>query len=209
MSIQLKSYQAVLFDMDGTLFLTESLHELATKNLLSHYQLEHLLPSWDEFTGENDYKIYRKLKLHELTPLTQEEFIKIKMQLIEEHVQNLSKHERQKLWVPGMLTILQEVKAKKIPRAVVTSSPREMAQFFLNLLNVREDFDTVVALEDVATPKPSPAPYLMAMRFFQVKPQEVLIFEDSPVGLEAAHASGAKVIAINDSLNSLATLAAD
>lgn len=49
---------------------------------------------------------------------------------------------------------------------------------------------------DVKQGKPSPEIYLKTMETLEVKPEEVLIFEDSPVGFQAAKDSGAKYIPV-------------
>lgn len=72
-----------------------------------------------------------------------------------------------------------------------------------NLLNAlthigaTEDFDLILAGEDVKEGKPSPEIYNTVMQRLGVLPSETLVFEDSSVGLQAAQAAGAHYIKIN------------
>lgn len=66
----------------------------------------------------------------------------------------------------------------------------------LNFIGATDDFDLILAGEDVNEGKPSPEIYNTVMSRMDVSPNETLIFEDSSVGLQAASASGAHFIQI-------------
>lgn len=81
--------------------------------------------------------------------------------------------------------------------AVASTARRQNLENALRHINAIDDFDLVLAGEDVAAGKPSPEIYLTVMKRFNISPCETMIFEDSPVGLEAAQASGAGLINVN------------
>jgi sugar-phosphatase len=54
----------------------------------------------------------------------------------------------------------------------------------------------LLAAEDVAEGKPAPDGYLVAARLLGVDPAECVVAEDTPPGLQAGRASGAKVLAL-------------
>ena len=60
--------------------------------------------------------------------------------------------------------------------------------------------DFIIANEDVVNNKPNPDCYLLAISSLQLKPEECLIVEDSPKGLEAAYDTGAHVLEVENSL---------
>ena len=66
----------------------------------------------------------------------------------------------------------------------------------LNHIGAADDFDLILAGEDVKEGKPSPEIYNTVMRRMGLSPDQTLIFEDSPVGLQAAEAAGAHYIKI-------------
>lgn len=80
--------------------------------------------------------------------------------------------------------------------AIASTARRENLMNAVNNLGISESFDLIYAAQDVKQGKPSPEIYLNAMHKLGVNPDEVLIFEDSPVGFEAAKASGAKYIQV-------------
>ena len=67
------------------------------------------------------------------------------------------------------------------------------------LIHIRalHDFDFILAGEEVLQGKPSPEIYLSVLRYFNAKPSEALVFEDSEVGIQAAEAAGINYIVID------------
>lgn len=57
-------------------------------------------------------------------------------------------------------------------------------------------FDIIIGNDEVAEAKPSPEIYLTAFSRLGVKPEEVVIVEDSPHGVKAAEDSGARVLKV-------------
>lgn len=82
--------------------------------------------------------------------------------------------------------------------AIASTARRENLINAIDYLGIADSFDLIYAADDVKQGKPSPEIYLNTMSHFGLKPQETLIFEDSPVGFEAAKASGAKTIRVTN-----------
>jgi sugar-phosphatase len=79
--------------------------------------------------------------------------------------------------------------------AVVTSGGRQLA--LLRLQHVGLPVPTVLlAAEDVNEGKPSPEGYRLAARHLGVEPTECVVIEDTPAGIKAGRAAGAKVLAV-------------
>ena len=83
------------------------------------------------------------------------------------------------------------------PRAIATSSTREQAtrKFAASAL---PPFAHVVTVDDVARPKPAPDPFMLAARLLGVDPARCLAFEDSDTGAQSAYAAGMTVVQIPD-----------
>ena len=84
------------------------------------------------------------------------------------------------------------------PLGLVTSTGREGAHHKLGLAGIAHHFRTVVTFDDVQHPKPAPEPYLLAAERLGVDPARCLVFEDSDVGAEAAHRAGCVVVQVPD-----------
>jgi len=58
-------------------------------------------------------------------------------------------------------------------------------------------FEIITPRQKTHLPKPNPSPYFTTMRQLALKTSEVLIFEDSPTGLQSARATNANVIKVD------------
>jgi HAD superfamily hydrolase (TIGR01509 family) len=96
---------------------------------------------------------------------------------------------------PGATELLPLI---TLPMALVTSSGRTGAHHKLGLAGLTAHFREIITFEDVTTPKPAPEPYLLAAERLGVMPARCLVFEDSDIGAEAAHRAGCTVIQIPD-----------
>ena len=85
-----------------------------------------------------------------------------------------------------------------LPLAIVTSTGRPGAHRKLALAGIAGVFRHVVTLDDVAAPKPAPEPYLLAASLLGLPPGRCLVFEDSETGAEAAHRAGCVVVQVPD-----------
>lgn len=100
--------------------------------------------------------------------------------------------------VPLKAGALDLLSAIALPKALVTSTGREGAQWKLDRAGLTPHFATVVTFHDVTAPKPAPEPYLLAADRLGVDPSRCLVFEDSDVGAEAAHRAGCVVVQVPD-----------
>jgi beta-phosphoglucomutase-like phosphatase (HAD superfamily) len=96
---------------------------------------------------------------------------------------------------PGARDLLPALTA---PLAIVTSTGRTGAHHKLGIAGISQAFTHVVTLDDVRAPKPDPEPYLLAASLFGVAPSRCLVFEDSETGAEAAHRAGCVVVQVPD-----------
>lgn len=96
---------------------------------------------------------------------------------------------------PGAAELLSLLRQ---PLAIVTSTGRRGAHHKLAIAGIAEAFTHVVTLDDVSAPKPAPDPYLLAASLFGVAPERCLVFEDSETGAESAHRAGCVVVQVPD-----------
>ena len=102
-------------------------------------------------------------------------------------------------WLPGAADLLRAVDAAGLRSALVTTTPRRVAD--LVLASIRADlggdpFDVTVCGDEVPARKPDPAPYLQAMAALDVEPAECVVVEDSQVGIASGLAAGAAVLGV-------------
>ena len=108
--------------------------------------------------------------------------------------------------MPGVTELLDRLREQQIPCAIVTSSgPDFVAQVF-GPHRLLERFQFVLTCDDVKHGKPCPDVYELAAKRFGIKPVEMIVLEDSPNGLRAAIAAGARCIVVPHPLTPLAKL---
>jgi HAD superfamily hydrolase (TIGR01509 family) len=182
--------KAVIFDLNGTILDDEDnytdafryvLHLLGveTGNDFTHTRGVGVKENWIDFKLR--YNIKTKKSLDELVSLTQKaylkEFDKVKLR-------------------KGFLKFVKNLKLLGIKTAIATSNDYSMVEKFFDKFGLEEYFDVVTSSEEVSLNKPSPQIFLLTAEKLGVEPYECLVFEDSEVGVEAAHLAGMAVVGI-------------
>ena len=96
--------------------------------------------------------------------------------------------------VPGLINFLMELKEHQVPMAIGTSAPYSNVAFVLEKTNTRQFFEAILDDKKVTLGKPHPEIYLKAADAIKIPPQQCIVIEDSPSGIEAGKRAGAKVI---------------
>lgn len=87
--------------------------------------------------------------------------------------------------------------AALVPVGIVTTGVRQVLDEVLDAAGLTHHVAFTVTAEDVSRTKPDPEGYLLALeRLGGVPAGEVLVFEDTPVGVQAAHAAGMRCVAV-------------
>jgi pyrophosphatase PpaX len=184
-------WEAVLFDLDGTLIDTNELimcsfeHVFETAGIPPWTREQMIpymgLPLWEQlrrFSGREDVhdlvKIYRKF--------------------------NLYHHDRFVRAFPGLKETLFALHQAGVRLGVVTSKMRYTSELGLSLFGVLHMFESFVTIEDVRFPKPHPEPVRLALRQMGLMPVQALMVGDSPADLMSANAAGVDVAAVGWSL---------
>ncbi len=81
---------------------------------------------------------------------------------------------------PNVVPTLISLKEMNLKLAIVTDAPKLKAYMRLLELGIIDFFDTVVAFEDTGEVKPSPKPFMKAMRIMKIKPHESIFIGDNP-----------------------------
>jgi len=99
---------------------------------------------------------------------------------------------------PGILELLSWLEEQDIPKAVATSTQRQIALHHLKQADLLERFAFTICGDDIAHPKPAPDIYQAAAARLGHAPSQCIVFEDSDFGVTAAHAAGCRVIMVPD-----------
>ncbi len=186
--------KAVFFDMDGVLFNSMPYHADAWHQAMKEYGMS--LSKEEAYmhegrTGAGTINIVSlRDRGHEATPDEIEEIYATKSRLFN---QNPPAQPMEGAW-----NVLQQVKANRLKRVIVTGSGQLS---LLDRLNTHfPDMFTrelMVTAFDVKFGKPHPEPYLMALQKSQVTRDEAIVIENAPLGVQAAKAAGLFTVAVN------------
>ena len=178
----MKKIEAVLFDMDGVIFDTESIYLDIWTKVFESYGYKMTKDVYISVMGrgrKNVIKTFVDLYGQDL-PIIQmykEKDGKL-MQVIDKGQVPM------KVGVKEILTFLKENGYKV---ALATSAKRERAMKQLKMANIKELFDCIVCGDEVINAKPNPEIFLKAAEELSVKPENCIVIEDSPAGIESAY----------------------
>lgn len=182
--------QAVVFDLDGLMFNTEDVFDLAGDELLRRRGLRMTDEIRNQMLGRRPHEAFRNLL--DLTGMREsiEDLITeswgIFSALLDEHLQPM----------PGLFELLAHLEARTLPKGVATSSPRAYMEGILGRFDLLPRFPLTLTSEDVERGKPQPDIYLKAADRLGISPGEMLVLEDSEAGTKAASAAGAVIISV-------------
>lgn len=175
---------ALLFDLDGTLTDTDTLHLQAFRDLLFEHDGREL--STAEFeskvSGRANQALFADL-FPERSPAERQALADRKEALFRERSPNLKP-------LPGLLGVLEHARRLKLGLCVVTNAPRLNAEHMLRAMGLDRAFDHVLVAEELSRAKPDPLPYLTGLQRLGAEAAHALAFEDSLPGVTAANAAG-------------------
>jgi beta-phosphoglucomutase family hydrolase len=181
--------KAVLWDMDGVLVDTAPFHYQAWRELfagLGHPLSEREFRS--TFGLRND-DILRTV-LGSMPSERLREMGRRKEELFREAIRGKAEP------LPGAISLLNRMRAAGMKTAVVSSAPRLNVETLLDALELADAFDTLVAEEDAERGKPDPQGYQVAAERLGMTPEECVVIEDAPGGVEAAKRAGMRCIGL-------------
>ncbi|MBM4152633.1 MAG: HAD family phosphatase, partial [Kiritimatiellaceae bacterium] len=186
----LDDYKAFLFDLDGTLINSEKYHAdgfaYAVK-MVSGYSLT-ATERREFFESHTD--LFAPI-------LAQRHGLSLDPKALTEHKRNhVQKNFKVELFA-GVPAFIEKWR-KTMRMALVSNSPRSFVKQALVEAGLIDLFELVITADDVAKRKPDPEMYFLALKTMKLKPEDVLVFEDSPAGVTAAQAADCPVIMIEN-----------
>lgn len=182
-------YDAVVFDLDGTLVDTEPLCYAGGVEATRAIGLDVPLSFFEGLTGIDDRTTLRLIEERWGVTLDAAAF------LADWDRRNAAHFAADGIpLLDGVEEVLDRVAALGLPLALATSSRRGPAEEKLRWAGLEGRFATVVTVDDVAAAKPAPDPYVLAAQRLGVEPSRCLAFEDSAAGAASAHAAGFRVV---------------
>jgi len=181
-----------LFDLNGTMVDDMEFHVKAWYGILNDDLKANM--TWEEVRkhmyGKNSELFIRVFGDNHFTD---EEMNRWSMEKEKRYQQNYLPHLK---LINGLDEFLKTAKQNHIKMAIGSAAIPFNINFVLDNLHIRDYFDAIVSAEDVAISKPHPETFLKAARLLNAKPENCIVFEDAPKGVEAAMDAGMKSVVL-------------
>jgi HAD superfamily hydrolase (TIGR01509 family) len=180
----------VIFDHDGLMVNSEEVVFAALRTIFGRYGHEFV---WDYYVTSVGLPVAESIAmfLRDLPiPLAVESFTTERNALVAEYFTT-----RLEL-MPGLLPLLEMLRARGIPMAVATSATREHLSRNLERFELADYFQAAVCIDDVRRGKPHPDLILEVLARTGCAPKDALMLEDAPLGVEAARRAGVFCVAV-------------
>ena len=186
---------AFIFDMDGTIVDNMAFH---TDSWLAFFARRGKTYDPDAFFRETAGAQGREILRERLGPDIPEDEIAVLAQ--EKDVLYRDMYRPHRRAIEGFEGFVARARADGVKLAVATSAPPANIVFTLDELDLRRHFDAVVGAADVARGKPHPDVFLKAAERLGADPADCIVFEDAPMGVEAARRAGMRAVVITTTL---------
>jgi HAD superfamily hydrolase (TIGR01509 family) len=182
--------RALVFDMDGTIVDNMRYHDAA----------------WAEWYGRHGLTFDADVHFHSTAGRTAAETFErlIPGSTAADHA--LWSAEKEALYhesygphvaeLAGLSALLDAADAGGLKLAVATAAPPVNIAFILDRLDLRRRFGAIASPSMGLRGKPHPDIFLKAAELLDVQPEACLIFEDAPLGVEAARRAGMQAVAV-------------
>ena len=166
---------AFLFDLDGTLVITDEIYYNAWSKILFKYNIiltEEIFKKYIQ--GNND--TYVKNNLLPNINITISELAKLKDDLFIQNINDIK-------IIDGVYDILTNIKSQGHKLCIVTNCNKSVSNKIIKFINIDKFIDFIISNDDCKFGKPNKEPYQKAIDIYNINNNKCFIFEDSKTGL--------------------------
>lgn len=185
-----RTYKAFLFDLNGTMIDDMHYHIQAWHRILNALGAN-ISP---ERTKEECYGKNGEL-LERIFPGVYTDEEKARMGLEKERAYQ-QQFGPQLKFIDGFEQFLRSAHGQGIKTAIGSAAITFNIDFVVDGLSIRHLIDAIISADDVHHSKPHPETFLKCAEALSVAPEDCLVFEDAPKGVEAAQNAGMDCVVI-------------
>lgn len=185
-------FDAILWDMDGTLVDTERVVWIVMREAFSDVVSIDLPEAvFMQLLGQSEADFFREMAArYDLSP---DDVDRINTAFNDLYVPKLRD-------VPPLTCAVERVRegASLLPQAIVTGSNTRQAETVCETLGIGECFQFILSCDDYDHGKPNPEPYLATAKRLGIDASRCLVIEDSPSGIQSGVDAGMTVVAVKE-----------
>lgn len=182
-----RRFDAVAWDIDGTLVDSEPLHHRALVAVSAGFGVDLSDLAEQAFRGVHMNDVWRILRPRWPSDLDERDWLDAINDWYVSHCAAL-------VAVEGARKTVTSLARRGVPQVCVSNSSRSVVDANLEALGVDGIVAFSISLDDVAAGKPDPEPYARAAKRLAIEPQQLVAVEDSPSGARSAHDAGLFVV---------------
>jgi beta-phosphoglucomutase-like phosphatase (HAD superfamily)/dTDP-glucose pyrophosphorylase len=186
LNVYINNTHACLFDLDGTLVLTDMIYYNVWCKILLQYNITLTNEMFNTFIqGNNDTYVLNTLLKNINISLT--DLSRLKDDLF---IANINKIQI----VDGVYNALQHIKSFGHKACIVTNCNKRVSNEIIKHINITHLIDFIISADDCVNGKPHSEPYMSAIHKYNIKNNKCFVFEDSKTGLLSGNGVNAKLI---------------
>lgn len=169
-----------LFDLDGTIILTDNIYYNIWTEILSTYNIKLTNDIYNEYIfGNSDSTVVSTL----LNNYDNIDITNLSIKKDELFIKNINEIKL----IDGVVEFIKQVKKEGHKLSIVTNCNRKVCEYILKQINIHDIIDTIIIGNECVNSKPYPEPYQTAIDYFNSTSEKAIIFEDSKTGLLSAN----------------------
>ncbi|MGM0436861.1 MAG: HAD family hydrolase [Bacillota bacterium] len=185
--------KAVIFDMDGVIIDSEPLHYEVNKEIFSELNIVVSEKEYNSYIGTSNHEMWEEIvKKHNLDKKASD-LASLQQQKNLEHVINGELE-----LMDNVKELLDDLKNSNINLALGSSSPKKLINKVINNFNIKDYFKIIRSGENVDDGKPAPDLFLKISEELNIKPENIVVIEDSHNGVKAAKNAGMNCIGFSN-----------
>lgn len=188
--------KALIFDMDGTLIISQHFHADALAKTFKEYGIEYTREEdQKKFSGKRSKVICEAVFKEHGKSTTEEDITTCANQKKKYYDEIIASAEIPQ--VPGIIQLLKKATNKKLSIAIASGNKQDAAKKLLERSKIGDHwFQKIVTQEQVQNTKPAPDLFLLAAKELSTAAENCIVFEDALNGVKAAKAANMFCIAV-------------
>lgn len=193
--INMANNYGILFDLDGTLVNNEHIKALAFSKAIERLGGKSDPSIYEEVMGMSGPIIRKRFIIESGVNVDSDEYLELYKSIYEDIL-------KAELEIrSGAINFLDDLKSAGLKLAIVSSAYRKIVNWIIESSGIIKFIDTIITGDDVTNKKPAPDCFIAALESLTLSKENVVVFEDTEVGLRAAKNAGITSLGIRHSYN--------